>query len=278
MFRGTIQRPEWGARAPKSVSPMRAPTGISVNHWEGPALWGPLWGFGHNTCAGKVRGIQAFHMSGIYSDIAYSDVACPHGYVFAGRGIGVANGASGTTDANTHRYAVCALVGQGDPIEQMGDLFDALNAALTGYVLFAGAPGDQASGHRDVVATACPGDAIYAWAHQWRIGTPLPAPAPGPAPGPPVDLHTIRQVVARFASGHVAQGPILRVGSRGGEVEWWQHALNLTTGANLTADGIFGPLTRHATARFQASRRIAVDGVVGPQSRGTMVQALAPLT
>lgn len=256
---------------------MLNPVGINVCHWEGPGLWGPLWAFGHDACAGKVRTIQNFHMNGAYSDIAYNDVACPHGYVFEGRGLGVANGASGTTAANTHRYAVCALVGQGDGIANMPELFDALNAALTGYCLFGGAHSSPASGHRDVVATACPGDIIDAWADRWSLGIPIPAPpapGPAPAPGPGVDWHAIRVAIARKVEGEVAVGPLLRLGSRGGEVTSWQHALNLTVGANLAPDGDFGRLTRTATGGFQYVASIGVDGVVGPQSRGAMVTAL----
>lgn len=280
MYRGTIQRAEWGARAPKSVSPMRAPVGLSVVHWEGPALWGPLWPFAHDTCAAKVRGIQAFHMSGIYSDVAYNDLVCPHGYVFAGRGIGVANGANGgNAGANSHRYAVCAVVGDGDPILSMPDLFDALNVALTGYVLFGGAPASPASGHRDVNATACPGNDLDAWADRWAFGatspTPGPAPAPTPAPTPgPIDWLALRRYLAGVYQSEIVAGPLLRQGSRGGEVTSWQHALNIATGANLTPDGAFGPLTRNATARFQAAARIGVDGIVGPQSRRAMTARL----
>ncbi|MFB7411448.1 hypothetical protein ACFCZ2_30140 [Streptomyces sp. NPDC056202] len=41
----------------------------------------------HADCAAQVRGIQAFHMdSNGWSDIAYSHLACVHGYLFQGRG------------------------------------------------------------------------------------------------------------------------------------------------------------------------------------------------
>lgn len=279
-YRGTITRAEWGARPPKSRSAMRSPVGVSVGHWEGPRLWGDLWWAGHDTCAAKVRGIQNFHMNGSYSDGAYNDFACPHGWVFEMRGLGIANGASGTTLANTTRHAVCALVGQGDPIGEMPDLFDALDAALDGYVAYAGADGSRASGHRDVVATACPGDLIDAWCDAWRYSASAPAPAPGPSPVPgptAIDWKALRRYLAAVYSSEVAAGPTLRRGSLGPEVVAWQHALNLTTGSNLTADGDYGRASQAQTVAFQRFLRIGSDGIVGPVSRRTMVAALATI-
>jgi len=251
---------------------MLSPVGITVGHWEGPRLWGDLWWAGHDTCAQKVRVIQNYHMNNNYSDIAYNEIPCPHGWIFEGRGYGVANGASGTTHANTHRYAVCALVGLGDPIAQMPDLFDALNASFTGAHLFGGAPARPGSGHRDVVATMCPGDVIDRWADAWSYGAPIPAPAPAPGPAP--DWRALRRWLAGVYGAEVAHGPTLRLGSRGHEVTSWQHALNLASGANLATDGHFGPQTRAKTVAFQRFLGIAADGIVGPQSRRTMVAAL----
>jgi len=62
--------------------------------------------------------------------------------------------------------------------------------------------------------------------------------------------------------------PTLRRGSRGAPVRELQQrlaALGFSPGA---ADGIFGSLTEAAVKSFQRARRIAADGIVGPQTWG----------
>lgn len=57
-----------------------------------------------------------------------------------------------------------------------------------------------------------------------------------------------------------AAGAILRLGSRGPDVERWQRIVS------ATADGIFGPGTEAKTKAWQAARGLVADGVVGPKS------------
>ena len=58
---------------------------------------------------------------------------------------------------------------------------------------------------------------------------------------------------------------MLRLGSRGAGVRELQ-VLLVRAGANLKVDGDFGPATRDAVRAFQQSKRIAPDGVAGPQT------------
>lgn len=50
---------------------------------------------------------------------------------------------------------------------------------------------------------------------------------------------------------------ILKLGSKGSEVEYLQQKLN------LVPDGIFGPITEEAVKNFQKQNRLTPDGVVG---------------
>jgi rare lipoprotein A (peptidoglycan hydrolase) len=59
---------------------------------------------------------------------------------------------------------------------------------------------------------------------------------------------------------------VLRKGSRGGDVVTLQRVLSMKGYAVGPADGVFGRLTRRAVKRFQRRRRIAADGIVGPQT------------
>jgi len=62
-----------------------------------------------------------------------------------------------------------------------------------------------------------------------------------------------------------ARTQVLRQGSNGGAVKIAQLALN-GKGYRLVGDGIFGPATDSAVRRFQSSRGLQADGIVGPQT------------
>ena len=174
-----VSRGEWGARAPRSVTALHNPPGVTF-HYVGPR-YGP---FSHASCASKVRAIQAFHMdSRGWSDGAYNMVACPHGYAFVLRGRDVRSAANGTNAGNSGSHAICALLGDGDTITD--GLLLALHRARD--YLMGGGTGPRAWGHRDWKATGCPGNPLYAWfrAGMRRPGSTDPTPTPSPSPTPP---------------------------------------------------------------------------------------------
>jgi len=71
-------------------------------------------------------------------------------------------------------------------------------------------------------------------------------------------------LAAALAAPAGARAVLLKRGSRGPAVVQLQRRLH------LPADGVFGRLTVRAVRRFQALRRLAVDGVVGPQTAGAL--------
>ncbi|WP_030762533.1 peptidoglycan-binding protein [Streptomyces griseus] len=78
-------------------------------------------------------------------------------------------------------------------------------------------------------------------------------PAPAPAPG--------------------VSWPVLKSGSRGADVKTAQLLL-AARGHKVDADGSFGPATRAAVVRFQKSRSLAADGVIGPNTWSQLVQVV----
>lgn len=85
------------------------------------------------------------------------------------------------------------------------------------------------------------------------------------AAAPQVDLAAIARAI------NDSKRQTLRQGSRGGAVKWLQIILNDRTGAGLTVDGVFGPMTDRAVRAYQRSRGLVVDGIVGPRTWGSLV-------
>lgn len=56
--------------------------------------------------------------------------------------------------------------------------------------------------------------------------------------------------------------------------QWIQSSLNYIMGCGLTVDGIIGPQTRDCIKRFQQSRLITVDGIVGKETDWEIHSAL----
>lgn len=117
---------------------------------------------GHAACAGRVRGIQRFHMDDPqreWADIAYSLLACKHGWIFEGRGIERMSAA--TFGQNDHTLAICFL---GDDTLGRDDVTHAGRKALvaaTRYIRAERPLAVKLNGHRDFVNTPCPGQEIY---------------------------------------------------------------------------------------------------------------------
>jgi N-acetylmuramoyl-L-alanine amidase len=118
----------------------------------------------HRNCAGRVRGMQRFHMETRgWLDVAYNHIACVHGYVFVGRGFGVRSAANGTNYANDHYFAVCFL---GDDSAGRADVTPEARRALEQLIAEYRRRYPRAREvrpHSDFVATQCPGDELRAW-------------------------------------------------------------------------------------------------------------------
>ncbi len=165
-----IPRTAWGARPAKSRTSIGRVDGVAA-HWEG----GPAGLYTPEQSAGLVRGIQNFHMDRRgWSDIAYSFLVSRHGQIYEGRGLGARSAANGSNDANANWYAVCLMLGEGDPFPEAAKrgARDAID-----YLRRNGA-GRQVEPHSTFFNTACPGAGIRSWV---RIGMPSPeVPLPPP--------------------------------------------------------------------------------------------------
>lgn len=153
-----VTRAQWGSSFDYSGNTRMPSTcrGVAL-HWEGPRMG--TWT--HDLCDNKVRQIEDFHVdSRGWAGIAYNALVCPHGYIFEGRGTRYRNAANGDPTKNSAYYAVCYIGGDGDPFT---DVAKAAFARAVQWLRADGGAGSAVIGHRDVTATACPGNVIEAW-------------------------------------------------------------------------------------------------------------------
>jgi hypothetical protein len=114
-----------------------------------------------------VRSIQAFHQGPErkWADVGYNFLIAPTGEIFEGRGWGYAG-----AHARGHNSASIGVAYIGDGRKSVPD-------AAKRSILLLAAEADRRFGklkrvgHRDVGATACPGDVLYQW---WMAGPSLP--------------------------------------------------------------------------------------------------------
>lgn len=132
----------------------------------------------HARCASQVRAIQSWHMDHHgWSDIAYSDLACQHGWIFEGRGRGWRTAANGTNTGNDRAHAVCALLAVGQSPTS------ALIDAMVDSALWLNEPanfGDDWNVHSDWKATGCPGDPLRARKAEMRQRILMLSTTPAP--------------------------------------------------------------------------------------------------
>lgn len=103
--------------------------------------------------------------------------------------------------------------------------------------------------HRSVYQTACPGDRTM---DRWGE---IVAACNG-------------TVTVQPSSG--TSRPTVRQGSRGDDVRWLQQVLRDRAGQQIAVDGIFGPATDQAVRNLQRFFGLTVDGIVGPNTWGTV--------
>lgn len=150
-----ISRAEWGARAPRNRSTVSwgQRTEFVVHYSEGPTTQ-------------TVRSIQDFHMGPHrgWADIGYNFLVDVQGRIYEGRGW-LTVGAH-APDHNTSGIGVCMIGQDGDATaaaeRSIRWLYDEA-CRRAGRSL-------AKLGHRDVYATSCPGNELYAWV---RAGMPV---------------------------------------------------------------------------------------------------------
>ncbi|MCL4809502.1 MAG: N-acetylmuramoyl-L-alanine amidase [Thermoanaerobaculia bacterium] len=170
-------RASWGARPPKAAYTYTVANHIGFHHTATIEDWSAeTW----EECAARVRAIQTYHMdTNGWNDIGYGYVVCKHGHVFQAReDDDDTTDVQGAHDGFNRGSAGISVLGYFHPpvdhrptAAQVSSLVD-LMAWIAGrrgidplgrslYEAF-GAPVDTVYGHREVKATDCPGDHLFA--------------------------------------------------------------------------------------------------------------------
>ncbi len=247
----------WGARPPSEPLTILAtrPDKILVHHTEtanrpatGPAA-------AYQVC----RAVQNHHMDVQgWSDSGQHFTISREGYVLEGRHRSVETLQGGRAMVQS---AHCP--GQNDRaigIENEGSyaaggppaaVWDALVSFCTQVCTSYGITASSIHGHRDFIATTCPGKAFYA-----RI----------PA------LRTA--VAVRIAAARLRTWPTLSAGSAGIAVTAAQHLLRANGSVVAAVDGSFGSATRAAVTDFQTRRGLSGGGVLGATTWEALVVQL----
>ena len=113
-----------------------------------------------------VQRIENYHRVSLgWACIGYHFLIADDGTIYEGRPLSI-QGAH-VRDANAGNIGV-AIIGdchcQSPSPAQLATLDYVLHAAVQRYRLRP----DRIYGHRDLAATTCPGDHLYAWLHTWR--------------------------------------------------------------------------------------------------------------
>jgi hypothetical protein len=191
---GLTYRQGWNARPPTLAFSTHTPEAITLHHTQGraPATY--------EAARAEMTFIQQFHQEGRgWIDIGYHFLIDPQGNIFEGRPVGVIG--AHVRNKNTGNTGISLMGNHHPPVSNpLTPAAEASFLSLARYLrgLYA-VPRAAFKAHRDLQATDCPGDDLYAKMGYLRglIFDPVvdlpPVPAPRPG-GPLPPLRTLDQL------------------------------------------------------------------------------------
>ena len=195
------------------------------------------------------RNVEVIHLANGWAGVGYNFLVDMDGTVYEGRGWdGVGSQCPGF---NRSGVGVYVAVG-GDQVPTQAAL-RSVRALRDELVRLRGGAGVREMGHKDGVATSCPGTFLYRWVHG---GMPLTG---GGGMTAPINTGGGRSLVPYPGHVHHLTGPDDH------HVEQVQKRIT-QLGYPLTADSAFGPKTDAGVRWFQKLKGLTVDGRVGPKT------------
>ena len=204
-----------------------------------------------------MRNLEAIGYDRFKTSVSYPFVIAPTGEV--GEGAGWTRG-SHTARRNSTATAI-AFIGNFENDSPTPEAMDAFVTLVLRSIKSGHLVEDVAiQGDRDVSATLCPGENLYAMLPELRTRI-----AEGVSPTPPLPLPPYDGPKAVL----VTLSP-LRKGDEGGEVESLQVLLKAKAYQNIQVDGDFGPVTANAVKNVQRFYRMVPTGIMDAKTWGLL--------
>lgn len=165
-------RQEWGARFPSGEYSQHSPVRMTMHHTAGRKP------NDFSEAVQEMRFIQDYHINGRgWLDIGYHFVVSPQGVVFQGRPENV-RGAH-VRNQNTGNIGISFMGNYHPPVSDapQDKSLEAFVAVARRVAADYGIGPDEIRAHRELSATDCPGDALYAWFPALKAQIALPAAA-----------------------------------------------------------------------------------------------------
>uniref|UniRef100_A0A6M2E0X6 Peptidoglycan-recognition protein n=1 Tax=Xenopsylla cheopis TaxID=163159 RepID=A0A6M2E0X6_XENCH len=159
-----VTRAEWGAKPPTYVE--HIPSALShviIHHSESP---GPCGGAGQPTCASAMQSMQNYHQQNNgWCDIGYSFGVGGDGKIYEGRGWKVVG--AHAPGYNFNSVGIC-LIGNYNSVLPSEAMLNAVKNLIACGVAEGHLRQDYVLlGHRQAIATTCPGDRLYQEISTW---------------------------------------------------------------------------------------------------------------
>lgn len=194
--------------------------------------------------SGDAKTFHVWHKNNGWAGIGYHFVILKDGTIERGRPIDTIG--AHAQGSNSNSIGICCVgnfQGNSKPTKkQYNSMIELCKTLVSMYPTIT-----DIIGHRDVCATACPGN---------------------------LDVQKVKSESIHI--GHVAPNKFLTYGAKCNEVKQLQLSLNHVLKGNLEIDGIYGSLTRKAVMDFQLKYMgaLEVDGIYGQKTCKALSKAL----